>query len=148
MCNYTGIGISCGGGLCNVAMAYLSAPIVTFSVAKAGDYIDARAASVTGERANRIRLGATYFHQRFTNLIACCVFLAVPPFVTTGNIGRARANGLEVTSEVDLLDTLVASVNYTYTETKNLVTGAWLPREPQHRWNARLASRATIPRSG
>ncbi|HEV8471208.1 MAG TPA: TonB-dependent receptor [Methylomirabilota bacterium] len=97
--------------------------------------------------ANRIRLGATYFHQRFTNLIACCVFLAVPPFVTTGNIGRARANGLEVTSEVDLLDTLVASVNYTYTETKNLVTGAWLPREPQHRWNARLAWQPIKPLS-
>jgi hypothetical protein len=54
--NYTGIGISCGGGLCNVAMAYLSAPILTFSVPKAGDYIDSRAASVTGERANRVRL--------------------------------------------------------------------------------------------
>jgi hypothetical protein len=54
--NYTGIGISCGGGLCNVAMAYLSAPILSFSVPKAGDYIDWRAASVTGERANRIRL--------------------------------------------------------------------------------------------
>jgi hypothetical protein len=54
--NYTGIGISCGGGLCNVAMAYLSAPILSFSLPKAGDYIDSRAASVTGERANRIRL--------------------------------------------------------------------------------------------
>ncbi len=54
--NYTGIGISCGGGLCNVAMAYLSVPVLSFSIAKAGDYIDASAASVTGERANRIRL--------------------------------------------------------------------------------------------
>lgn len=54
--NYTGIGISCGGGLCNVCLAYLSVPIISFSIAKAGDYIDASAASVTGERANRIRL--------------------------------------------------------------------------------------------
>jgi hypothetical protein len=54
--NYTGIGISCGGGLCNVAMAYLSVPVLSFSVPKAGDYIDSSAASVTGERANRIRL--------------------------------------------------------------------------------------------
>jgi hypothetical protein len=54
--NYTGIGISCGGGLCNVAMAYLSVPVLSFSVPKAGDYIDNSAAAVTGERANRIRI--------------------------------------------------------------------------------------------
>ena len=54
--NYTGIGISCGGGLCNVCLAYLSVPIISFSIPKAGDYIDTSAASVTGERANRIRL--------------------------------------------------------------------------------------------
>src|SRR5579885_167748 len=54
--NYTGIGISCGGGLCNVCLAYLSVPALSFSIPKAGDYIDASAARVTGERANRIRL--------------------------------------------------------------------------------------------
>jgi hypothetical protein len=54
--NYTGIGISCGGGLCNVSMAYLSVPVLSFSIPKAGDYIDASAAAVTGERANSIRL--------------------------------------------------------------------------------------------
>jgi hypothetical protein len=54
--NYTGIGISCGGGLCNVCLAYLSVPIISFSIPKAGDYIDTSAASLTGERANRIRL--------------------------------------------------------------------------------------------
>ncbi len=54
--NYTGVGISCGGGLCNFCLAYLSVPILSFSMAKAGDYIDQSAASVTGERANRIRI--------------------------------------------------------------------------------------------
>jgi hypothetical protein len=54
--NYTGIGISCGGGLCNVAMAYLSVPVLSFSVPKAGDFIDASAAAMTGERVNRIRI--------------------------------------------------------------------------------------------
>ena len=53
--NYTGIGISCGGGLCNVCLAYLAVPVVTFSMPKAGDYIDASAAAVTGERATHIR---------------------------------------------------------------------------------------------
>ncbi|HLK66841.1 MAG TPA: hypothetical protein VKU19_25585 [Bryobacteraceae bacterium] len=54
--NYTGIGISCGGGLCNVCFAYLSVPVLSFSIAKAGDFIDSSAASVMGERANRVRL--------------------------------------------------------------------------------------------
>jgi hypothetical protein len=54
--NYTGIGISLGGGLCNVCLAYLSVPVLSFSIAKAGDFIDTSAATVTGERANRIRL--------------------------------------------------------------------------------------------
>jgi hypothetical protein len=54
--NYTGIGISCGGGLCNVCMAYLSVPVLSFSIPRAGDYIDLSAAALTGERANRIRL--------------------------------------------------------------------------------------------
>jgi hypothetical protein len=54
--SYTGIGISCGGGLCNICVAYLSVPVLSFSIPKAGDFIDSSAASVTGERANRIRL--------------------------------------------------------------------------------------------
>ena len=54
--NYTGIGVSCGGGLCNVCLAYLSVPVLSFSIPKAGDFIDASAAEITGERRNRIRL--------------------------------------------------------------------------------------------
>ncbi|MGI8741964.1 MAG: hypothetical protein ACR2NN_05235 [Bryobacteraceae bacterium] len=54
--NFTGIGISCGGGLCNVCLAHLSMPALSFSINKGGDYIDNSAASLTGERPNRIRL--------------------------------------------------------------------------------------------
>src|SRR5207248_9742657 len=43
--NYSGIGISCGGGLCNVCVAYLSVPVLSFSIAKAGDFIDNSAGS-------------------------------------------------------------------------------------------------------
>ena len=53
--NFTGIGISCGGGMCNVALAFMSIPVMTFSTSKAGDYIDRSASSVTGDRATRIR---------------------------------------------------------------------------------------------
>jgi hypothetical protein len=61
--NYTGIGISCGGGLCNVCVAYLSVPVLSFSIPRAGDYIDSNAASITGERANRVRIAKEHsFH--------------------------------------------------------------------------------------
>ena len=54
--NYTGIGVSFGGGLCNVCLAYLSVPVISFSVAKGGDYIDGSVAAACGEMVNRIRL--------------------------------------------------------------------------------------------
>ena len=54
--NFSGVGISCGSGLCNVCLAMLSVPVISFSVAKAGDFIDASAAQVTGDRANRMRI--------------------------------------------------------------------------------------------
>jgi len=54
--NYTGIAISCGSGLCNVCLAVLSLPVITFSIPKAGDFIDAQAALATGELATRLRV--------------------------------------------------------------------------------------------
>jgi hypothetical protein len=54
--NYTGVGVSCGGGMCNVCFAYLSVPVISFSVPKAGDFIDTSAAAMTGEVATRVRL--------------------------------------------------------------------------------------------
>jgi len=54
--NYTGIGISCGSGLCNVCLAVLSVPVISFSLPKAGDFIDEQAAMVTGELATRMRV--------------------------------------------------------------------------------------------
>jgi hypothetical protein len=53
--NYTGIGISCGGGLCNVCLSYLSVPVFSFSIPKGGDFIDMGAANERGESATRIR---------------------------------------------------------------------------------------------
>ena len=54
--NFSGIGISCGSGLCNVCMAVLSVPVISFSVNKAGDFIDTEAAIVTGDLALRMRM--------------------------------------------------------------------------------------------
>ncbi len=53
--NFTGFGISAGGGMCNVCLSYLSIPHISFSITKGGDYIDNAAASVTGEVSTRVR---------------------------------------------------------------------------------------------
>lgn len=38
--NYTGIGISCGGGMSNICVSYRSMPALSFSVCRGGDWID------------------------------------------------------------------------------------------------------------
>jgi hypothetical protein len=44
-------------------VAYLSVPVLSFSIPRAGDYIDSNAASITGERANRVRIAKEHsFH--------------------------------------------------------------------------------------
>jgi hypothetical protein len=53
--SFTGLGISAGGGMCNVCLAYLSVPLVSFSISKGGDYIDDATASVTGTINTRVR---------------------------------------------------------------------------------------------
>ncbi len=54
--NFTGIGISCGGGMCNATLAYLSIPSIMFSITKGGDFIDRAAASVVDEHQTRVRV--------------------------------------------------------------------------------------------
>ncbi len=86
---------------------------------------------------DRIRLGLTYFQNEFENLISF-VFIPTFPFVKGVNSGKARAAGMEFTGEVDLLDTLTASVAYTYTDSVVLATRHPIPREPAHRWTIGL----------
>jgi hypothetical protein len=54
--NFTGIGISCGGGMCNVCVSFLSVPMLTFSLPVGGDYIDSSVATVVDEPVTRVRL--------------------------------------------------------------------------------------------
>jgi hypothetical protein len=54
--NFTGIGISFGGGMCNVSISFMSMPMITFSVPKGGDYIDHNVATVLNETVTRVRL--------------------------------------------------------------------------------------------
>jgi len=51
--DFTGIGISCGGGMFNVCVAYRSIPAVTFSVGRGGDWIDDHVAKVMGVSSTR-----------------------------------------------------------------------------------------------
>ena len=53
--NFTGIGVSCGGGMCNVTLAYLSIPTAMFSIVKGGDSIDSAVGAVVNEHATRVR---------------------------------------------------------------------------------------------
>ncbi len=53
--NFTGIGISMGGGMCNVCLSYLSVPVITFSIQKGGDYIDAMVGRDTGMSATKVK---------------------------------------------------------------------------------------------
>src|SRR5919205_804027 len=55
--NFTGIGISLGGGMCNVSVSFMSMPMITFSIPKGGDYIDRNVSEVMGEsNSTKVRL--------------------------------------------------------------------------------------------
>ncbi|MBC8412785.1 hypothetical protein H8E50_03830 [bacterium] len=53
--NFTGIGISMGGGMCNVCLSYLSVPVITFSIQKGGDYIDTMVSRDVGISATKVK---------------------------------------------------------------------------------------------
>jgi hypothetical protein len=53
--DFTGIGISMGGGMCNVCLSYLSFPVITYSIQMAGDYIDSKVGRSVGEPATKIK---------------------------------------------------------------------------------------------
>ena len=51
---FSGLGISFGSGMCNLAMAVVGVEGLSFSVARGGDWIDAGAAKATGSTKSRI----------------------------------------------------------------------------------------------
>jgi vitamin B12 transporter len=85
--------------------------------------------------SNRIRFGATYFHNDFENLIQIVnipgTFLFQPV-----NVGRAVTEGVEVYAEADPVDWLTLYANYTYTRTEDLDTFKPLRRFPHNRYAA------------
>lgn len=53
--NFTGIGISMGGGMCNICLAYLSVPVITYSIERGGDFIDHMVGVSVGEPDTKIK---------------------------------------------------------------------------------------------
>ncbi len=51
---FTGVGISVGAGYTTVTIAYRASPIISFSLAKGGDWIEKEVASATGMRKYRV----------------------------------------------------------------------------------------------
>lgn len=51
---FTGIGLSFGGGMVNACLSFMSVPIFKFSVTKAGDWIDRQVAMAVDETASRV----------------------------------------------------------------------------------------------
>jgi vitamin B12 transporter len=92
----------------------------------------------------RVRLGVTYFHNEFEDLITTVTVPPTPAGVAagfevcfqSGNVGRARSEGVEFSSEFEPWDWLLFAVNYTFTDAENTVTGGELPGFARHRWNA------------
>lgn len=52
--NFSGVSVSYGSGMCNIALAYETMMGMSFSIAKGGDWIDAAAAKALGSTATRV----------------------------------------------------------------------------------------------
>jgi len=53
---YTGIGISMGGGMCNICLAYMAVPIIHYSIQVGGDYIDEMVSKSVGESSSKVKM--------------------------------------------------------------------------------------------
>lgn len=51
--DFTGIGISCGGGMFNVCVAYKTIPALSFATSRGGDWVDRNVAQVLGIKASK-----------------------------------------------------------------------------------------------
>jgi vitamin B12 transporter len=77
---------------------------------------------------DRIRFGATYFHNEIKNLI-----LPNATFTSLENIGRATTDGMEVFASLSLAERFKFRADYTYTNAIDDTTGLELLRRPKHR---------------
>jgi vitamin B12 transporter len=81
--------------------------------------------------AGTVRVGASYFHDDFSNLIDF-ESTAAPPYGRYFNVDAARTEGWEAFASVHPLRELVLKAQYTYTWALDLQTDSPLLRRPQN----------------
>ncbi|MFB6113968.1 MAG: hypothetical protein ABEJ58_07695 [Halodesulfurarchaeum sp.] len=52
--DFTGLGISFGAGMTNVCLAYYAVPVMRFSIARGGDWVDEQASQATGTPVDKV----------------------------------------------------------------------------------------------
>lgn len=52
--DFTGLGISFGAGMTNVCLSYFAVPVMKFSIARGGDWIDEKSAQATGNPVDKV----------------------------------------------------------------------------------------------
>ncbi len=76
--DFTGIGVSCGGGMFNVCIAYKSVPALTFSTSRGGDWVDinvGRALGIPASQATAMKeSGVDLTHPRNRQEEAICIY--------------------------------------------------------------------------
>ena len=77
----------------------------------------------------------TYFDNRIHDLIE---LVYAPPLYTSENVNRARTKGIEADLDLRIAAWLQAGLGYTYTDARDLGTGAELLRRPQNQGFANL----------
>ena len=86
----------------------------------------------------RVRFGATYFHNNIKNLIGDNA-----TFTSYANVGRAVTDGVESFASYQPLQTLAFRMDYTYTRATDYILHEELLRRPKHKVSLNTAWRPT-----
>lgn len=89
---------------------------------------------------DRIILGATYFENRFEDLINTPYNPATFKYEWQ-NVDKAMTKGVELTASIHPLKNLTLVTSYTYTDTEDRTTGEDLVRRPRHKYNVNIGYR-------
>ncbi len=81
----------------------------------------------------RVRTGATYFQNDIDDLIEGFVFKPELGLFTAENVNEARTYGVESFVSLEPLESLVLTLEHTYTRAEDRRTGEDLLRRPKHR---------------
>jgi vitamin B12 transporter len=87
---------------------------------------------------DRLRFGATYFHNNIKNLIADSA-----DFTTDINVGRAVTQGVESFVAYQPIQVLTLRLDYTYTQAMDEIAEQELLRRPKHKGSLNAAWAAT-----